>query len=371
MKFLHLSDLHIGKTLADFPLEEDQRFIFGEILKIADSEKADAVIIAGDVYDKAVPPAYAVQLADEFLTALSEPKIPVFVISGNHDSAERVAYGGKLFARTGIYVSPVFDGCTEPIVINDDYGEVCVYLLPFIKPANVRRIYPDFSGETFTDAIRFAIGKMNVDSRKRNIIVAHQFVTGASGSGSEEISAGGLENVECSVFEPFDYAALGHIHRAQSVVRETVRYCGTPLKYSAAEALQEKSVTVAELFEKGHIEIKTVPLHPMRDLKDLRGTFDEMINGENPRDFVRITLTDELPVFNAHGRLRALYPFMTELNFDNERTRRAAENVTLAAEERTPEECFADFYEMMNGAPLPEDGMELVKSIMDEMREQK
>lgn len=280
MKFLHISDLHIGKRVNEFSMIQDQKYILNQILSIAEREEAEAVILAGDIYDKPVPSAEAVQLFDHFLTSLADQNRKVFLISGNHDSPERIAFGAQLMKGRGVYVSPVYDGTVSKISLTDAYGEICIYLLPFIKPAAVRHALekePEENlPESYQEAVEFVVNRMEIDRQKRNILAAHQFVTGAGRCESEEVIVGGLDNVDAEVFDAFDYVALGHIHSPQSVGRETVRYCGTPLKYSFSEAGQQKSVTVVTLKEKGRTEISTVPLKPLHDMRILKGTYLEV-----------------------------------------------------------------------------------------------
>ena len=276
MKFLHLGDLHIGKRLNNISLLEDQRYILGQILDIAREERPDAVLIAGDVYDRTLPPAEAVTLLDDFLTALAGEKIPVFLISGNHDSAERLAFGGRLLSEGGVYLSPVYDGELTPHLLKDEYGTVAVWLLPFIRPAHVRAVYPDAEITSYTQAVQTALAQA-APAADRQVLVAHQFVTGAAPGGSEEFAVGGVENVDASVFDAFDYVALGHIHSAQEIRGAgTIRYCGAPLAYSVSEAGQEKSVTIAELGKKGEVTVRTVPLSPLRRLRKIRGSYEEL-----------------------------------------------------------------------------------------------
>ena len=361
MKFIHLSDLHLGKRVNECSMLEDQRYILGEILRIVDREAPDAVLIAGDVYDKSVPSAEAVALLDDFLVRLAGRDLQVLLISGNHDSPERLAFGGRLMAERGVHIAPVYDGRVAPVTLTDEYGPVRVYLLPFVKPSHVRRCFPDREVDTYTDALAAAIGAMEVDPALRNVLVTHQFVTGAARCDSEEVSVGGTDNVDVSVFAPFDYVALGHLHGPQTVGRETVRYCGTPLKYSFSEAGQHKSVTVVELGEKGTTAVRTVPLVPLRDLVELRGTYEEVTfrgfyEGTGwQRDYVHITLTDEEDVPNAVGKLRVIYPNLMKLDYDNQRTRagislEGAEEV----ERRSPLELLEEFYEKQNGQPMGE-----------------
>ena len=359
MKLIHLSDLHLGKRLNEFSLGEDQEYILNQILEIAEAEQPDAVVIAGDVYDKAIPSVEAVSLFDEFLVRLAGLHTHIFVISGNHDSPERIAFGSRLLEETGIHLSPVYGGSVEPVTLEDAFGPVDFYLLPFVKPIHVRRFFPEDPTDTYTQALSTAVGHMNLDEHRRNVLVTHQFVTGASRSDSEEISVGGADNVDSAVFDAFDYVALGHIHSPQHCGSEKIRYCGTPLKYSFSEAKDTKSVTVAELKEKGNLVIRTVPLKPLRELVELRGTFEELTDRhfyENTtwtRDYVRLTLTDEEDIPDAVGKLRLIYRNLMKLDYDNARTRSNAEITGAQAQDtRSPLELFASFYELQNNRPM-------------------
>ena len=375
MKLIHLSDLHLGKRVNEFSMLEDQQHILTEILHIVDAERPDAVLIAGDLYDKPIPPAEAVQLLDAFLSALAERHLQTFIISGNHDSAERLAFGARLMAGSGVYFAPVYDGTVTPISLTDEYGTVNVYLLPFLKPAHVRRFYEEEPTETYTEAVATALAHMQFDPAVRNVLVAHQFVTGAARSESEEISVGGLDHVDATVFEPFDYVALGHIHGPQHIGRKTVRYCGTPLKYSFSEKDQTKSVTVVELCRKGETEVRTVPLHPRHDLRELRGTYLELTaranyQGTATDDYLHIVLTDEEDVPDALGRLRTVYPNIMKLDYDNCRTRAAAViEAAKAAEQKSPLALFEEFYEKQNGQPMSEEQRTFTDSLIREIWE--
>ena len=374
MKLIHLSDLHLGKRLREYSLMEDQAFILETILRVVDDERPDGVIIAGDVYDKSVPSAEAVALFDRFLSDLADRGHPVFVISGNHDSAERISYGRSIMSRSGVYLSAVFDGSVEPVVLEDAYGPVHVYLLPFIKPANVRAAYPEEEIASYTDAVRAAVAHMNVDPAVRSVLVTHQFVTGAERSESETVSVGGSDNVDVSVFEAFDYVALGHIHRPQNCGSPRVRYCGTPLKYSFSEAKDEKSVTVAELGPKGQLAVRTVPLIPLRDMADIRGSYDEITlrsfyeNTSWRTDYVRITLTDDEEIPNVGDKLRTIYTNWMQILYDNRRTRQ--DNAVTGAEEgaeRSPLQLFADFYELQNNGPMTEDQSAFMTGLIEDI----
>lgn len=376
MKLIHLSDLHLGKRVNEFSMLEDQQYILTEILQIIDREKPDGVMIAGDVYDKSVPSAEAVALLDDFLVRLAKRDLQVFLISGNHDSPERMAFGGRLMAQSGVHLAPVYDGKVSPITLTDEYGLVNLYLLPFLKPAHVRRCFPEREILTYTDALAAAIEAMGVDTAQRNVLVTHQFVTGAARCDSEEISVGGTDNVDVSVFEPFDYVALGHIHGPQQVGRETVRYCGTPLKYSFSEAKHQKSVTVVELGEKGAVSVRTVPLTPMRDLAELRGTYEELTfrgfyqGTSYPRDYVHITLTDEEDIPDAVSKLRIIYPNLMKLDYDNKRTRAGIVLEGAEDQQRSPLELLEEFYEKQNGQPMGEEQRAFAKSLMERIWEE-
>lgn len=377
MKLIHLSDLHLGKRVNDFSMLEDQQYILAEILQIIDREKPDGVLIAGDVYDKSVPSAEAVALLDDFLVRLSKRELRIFVISGNHDSPERMAFGGRLMERSGVHLAPVYDGKVEPVVLTDQYGPVKLYLLPFVKPSHVRRCFPEREIATYTDAVAAAIEAMGVDTAVRNVLVTHQFVTGAARCDSEELSVGGTDNVDAAVFDPFDYVALGHIHGPQQVGRETVRYCGTPLKYSFSEAGHKKSVTVVELGAKGSVTIRTIPLKPLRDLVELRGTYEELTlrafyeGTTYPRDYIHITLTDEDDIPDAVGKLRIIYPNLMKLDYDNKRTRagihlEGAEDV----QQKSPLELLEEFYSNQNGQPMSEEQRAFARDMMERIWEE-
>lgn len=382
MKLFHLSDLHIGKRVNEFSMLEDQKYILRQILKAANEYQPDGIILAGDIYDKPVPAAEAVQVFDDFLTSLSEMKLPVFMISGNHDSAERVSYGGRLMKKSGIYVAPVYEGKTEKVELKDDYGKVCIHLLPFIKPAAVRHAFEggeyEKEAETVCDyqsAVKMAVSHMEIEEGARNVLVAHQFVTGAMRCESEEVSVGGLDNVDASVFDDFDYVALGHIHSPQAVGKEQVRYCGTPLKYSFSEAGQEKSITVVELKEKGNTQITFIPLHPLRDMRKIRGSYMEVTarsfyENDSCDDYLHVTLTDEEDILDGLQKLRVIYPNIMQLEYDNRRTR---ENMELtgakAVEKKSEMDLFMEFYKLQNNQSMSQVQEEFVRNIIQEVKE--
>ena len=410
MKFIHLSDLHLGKRVNGYSMLEDQEYILNEIKAVITAEAPDAVLIAGDVYDKPVPPAEAVRLFDDFLVQLSRLGLKVFVISGNHDSPERIAFGSRLMDASGIYLSPVYDGTVTPVSLHDTYGVVDVYMLPFIKPAHVRRFYETETEQiqSYTDAMQTALSHLPLDHTHRNVLITHQFVTGSVRAESEEISVGGSDNIDASVFAPFDYVALGHLHTPQNcgqtapttaaessedeqadATHDTelstdtqagatrIRYCGTPLKYSFSEAKDRKSVTVIELYEKGNLHIHTVPLKPLHDLVELKGTYDtatarSFYEGTSwQEDYTHITLTDEEDIPDAIGKLRAIYHHLMKLDYDNKRTRSSSEiTADLAVEEKTPIQLFSDFYELQNNQPLSEDQATFLNGLIETIWEE-
>lgn len=363
MRFIHLSDLHIGKRVNGFPMLEDQRYILEQILERTKESLADAVIIAGDIYDKPVPSAEAVDLFDDFLVGLTKLGVMVFLISGNHDSAERISYAGRLLRESQVYISPRFDGTIHPIQVSDDYGIVNIYLIPYIHPSLVRNAWPEEKIGSYDDAMRVLLEKSGVDPSARNLAVAHQFVTAGGQSpeetDSEEKHVGGLDNVDASAFDAFDYVALGHLHGPQRIGRDTIRYAGSPLKYSFSEEKQKKSITVAELKEKGEVTYDLLPLEAKRGLRTVRGTFEEVTSpeftaGRKRDDYYRVILTDENDVPNALSRLRRrFYENLMLLEYDNART---SSDVRIEAEEgeeeKEPIEVLGDLYQMQNGREM-------------------
>lgn len=378
MKIIHLADLHIGKRVNEFSMIDDQKYILNQILEIIDKEKPDAVIIAGDVYDKQVPSIEAVELLDSFISDISKRKTTTFIISGNHDSAERLAFGSTLMAMGKIYISPVYNGKISKYTLKDDFGSANFYLLPFVKPSHVKRFFPDEKIESYTDAIKVVVDNLKLDTSKINILIAHQFVTGASRTESEEISVGGLDNVDASVFEDFDYVALGHIHRPQKIGTERIRYCGTPLKYSFSEVNDTKSVSIIEINSKEDFNLRTIPLIPKRDMRKIRETYEELItktNYENTNtdDYIHVTLTDEFNVVDAIQKLRVIYKNIMKLEYDNMRTRESRKiNLDdMVIENKNPLEIFSEFYKLQNNQEMDDEQKEIIKKIMEEVWEEK
>lgn len=373
MRLLHLSDLHLGKRVNEYSMLDDQAYILEQILEISEQEKVEGVLIAGDVYDKPVPPAEAVRLLDELLSSFADRKIPVFFISGNHDSKERLSFGAELFKKGNVYIAS--EGFYEKINWKDEWGEIDFWMMPFLKPAQVRMVWPEKEIVTYTEAVRAVIEEMNPDPEKRNILIAHQFVSGASRCESEEVIIGGLDQVDASVLECFDYVALGHLHRPQSVGRETVRYCGTPLKYSFSEIHDKKSVTVVDVGKKGQVDVKEVELVPLRDMKELKGTYLELTSRsfyerQEKNSYYHITLTDEEDVLDAISKLRMIYPNLMKLDYDNVRVRSQARYDEIdEVEKKSPEEIVDDFYQLVNGTPLSEKQKKMVAEILEKIWE--
>ena len=378
MKIIHLADLHIGKRVNEFSMIDDQKHILNQILEIIDKEKPDAVIIAGDVYDKQVPSIEAVELLDSFISDISKRKTTTFIISGNHDSAERLAFGSSLMAMGKIYISPVYNGKISKYTLKNDFGSANFYLLPFVKPNHVKRFFPDEKIESYTDAIKVVVDNLKLDTSEINILIAHQFVTGASRTESEEISVGGLDNVDASVFEDFDYVALGHIHRPQKIGTERIRYCGTPLKYSFSEVNDTKSVSIIEINSKEDFNLRTIPLVPKRDMRKIRGTYEELITktsyeNTNTDDYIHVTLTDEFNVVDAIQKLRVIYKNIMKLEYDNMRTRESRKiNLDdMVIENKNPLEIFSEFYKLQNNKEMDDEQKEIIKKIMEEVWEEK
>lgn len=374
MKFLHLADLHLGKRYNELSLIDDQKYILDEILKIAANEQPDGLIIAGDIYDKSVPSAEAVELLNDFLNGLAALKIQVFMVSGNHDSPERIAFGESFMGQSGVHISPVYDGSLKRVTLTDVYGEVNVYLLPFIKPATVRRFFENETIDSYTAAVKAMLGRAELDNGARNILVAHQFVTGSVSSGSEEFNVGDIGNVDASVFDGFDYVALGHVHGAQNVAGERVRYSGTPLVYSLSEAKSQKSVTVVELKEKGDLNLSEIPLKPARGVVEIRGTYEQLTkrayyeNTTLPNDLVHVVLTDEEEVPDALGKLRIIYPFVMSLRYENRRTREQARlQLDGGVPARTPFELFSALFKAQNNAEMSGEQSEFVRGLIEKV----
>ena len=377
MKFLHLGDLHLGKTLSDFDLIEDQRHILNQILCIADNESIDGVFIAGDVYDKSVPSEAATRLLDDFLIQLAKKEIKVFMVSGNHDSDDRLNYGSTLFASNQIFISAVFDGTLHKQCFTDGDTEIDIYMLPFVKASQVRHYFPEENIENYDDAVRIIIKNTTINKKNKNILVAHQFVAGKGEdpalAGSESIgtqSVGMVEKIGYDCFDDFDYVALGHIHSPQRVGRDEIRYSGSPLKYSLSEAGNEKSVPLITVSAEERVKIEFFPLKPLRDMRHIKGTLKELLDKKNvkaPEDFIYATLTDEDIVNDAMGIFQQIYPNTVRIDYDNSHTKEIEQvDISRIAENKSFSELIGDFYRQMYGCEITEEEMDVMRTVARE-----
>lgn len=371
MKLCHLSDLHLGLKLHEVSMLEDQRDMLQKLVSLVQQKQPEAVMICGDVYDRSVPSAEAVELFDDFLTALAKTAIPVLLISGNHDSAERLQFGSKLFSKSGIHIAAKYDGTIPKITLQDEFGPVNFYLLPFVKPAVIRYyLQEEVELSSYHEAVKYIIDKLEINAEERNVLLAHQFITGAAKGGSEDVSVGGLDNIGAEVFAKFDYVALGHIHGAQKIGSEKIYYCGTPLKYSFAEAGQQKAVTMVELGPKGDLKLHNLPLESLHDLRKIKGSYAEVTNRKNyegtaVEDYLHITLTDEVDIPDAMNKLRTIYPNALALEY--ERKQKQTEQILLGGrvEQLDPLELFREFYKLQNNAELQPEQVAILQDVLE------
>jgi exonuclease SbcD len=376
MKILHLADLHIGKKVNNFSMLDDQVYILDQILNLLDQHKPQVLIIAGDVYDKTVPSADAVSLLDDFLFKLAQKKIKTLIISGNHDSPERLSFGGRLMENDGIFISPTYDANIEPVIFEDNFGPINFYLLPFVRPVHVRGFFPEVEIKSYNDALALAIKKLEPDFSQRNILITHQFVTGGKSSDSEDISVGGADNIDANLFAGFDYVALGHLHSPQEVQKEHIRYSGSPLKYSFSESRQEKSAVLFEIKEKGNFSYELLPLIGKRDMREIKGKYEELVSksyyeGANLEDYLHVILTDEAEVPEALGKMRTVYPNIMKLTYDNKRSRQRAEiSDFVASQKRDPFEHFKDFFVLQNNQEPGPEQEKLLRKLIEEIWEE-
>ena len=381
MKFLHLADLHLGKILQEQSLIEDQEYMLKQIIGTIERENIETVLISGDVYDRSVPPAEAVNLLDSFLkTLIKELKIKVFIIAGNHDSKDRLAFGSKIFEDEGLYIESKYNGDLRKVELQDEYGKLNIYMLPFVKPIEVKQFFKEDLENNYNTAINKIIAKEKIDVEERNIILVHQFVTAGmvepERTESEVLSLGGIENVDVSNFECFDYVAIGHVHRPQKIGRDTARYAGTMLKYSFSEINHNKTIPIIELKDKGDININLVQLNPLRDMREIKGPIEELIKQENyecgnTNDYIKAVITNVEPVYDAIGQIRRIYPNTLKLEIRNSKTISNVEEQNINLEnvkKKTELELFADFYKAQNNADLDEKRTEIIKNIISEVK---
>ena len=373
MKFMHISDLHLGKRVNGFSMLEDQKDILRKILKIADEEKPQALLIAGDVYDKSIPTVEAIQLFDDFLCELSKRKVQIFIISGNHDSPERVGFGADIMSLAEIYMSKPFSGIPEKITLDDKNGKINIYMLPFIKPAIVKHFYKDEEVATYEDAMELVMKNTKINKRQRNILIAHQYVSGAKRCDSENMPIGGIDEVSAKNFEGFDYVALGHLHGPQYVEKETIRYAGTPLKYSFSEVNHKKSALIVDVNKKGNVEFEKIPLKPPHDMVEIKGLYDELTaksfyEDMDTKSYIHITLTDEEDKPNAMELLRTIYPNIMKLDYDNKRTRKnQVVNGVSEIENKSKHELFEEFFELQNNQKMNDKQRKIIDDLINKI----
>ncbi|MCR5847249.1 MAG: exonuclease SbcCD subunit D [Lachnospiraceae bacterium] len=377
MKLLHLGDLHLGKSLGEFDLYDDQKFILDQILNIVSKESVDGVLIAGDVYDRAIPSEAATSLLDYFLSAFAKAGVSVFMISGNHDSDERLNFGSSIFEAKDLFISSKYNGRLYKKTITDNRGNINIFLLPFVKASTVKHYFPDADISSYDDAVRVIIDHADIDPNERNVIVAHQFVVDGVNNpifgGSESLATktvGLVERINSDCFDVFDYAALGHIHSAQAVGREEVRYSGSPLKYSLSEVNSDKSVPIITFNEKGKVDIKLVPLIPMRNLRHIKGSIKNLLDKDNitePQDFIFVTLTDEDVVNDAMGIFQQYYPNTVKIDYENSHTKEIEQvDLSKIGENKSFDELISDFYLQIYGTEISDEEIAVMKEIAKE-----
>lgn len=376
MKLLHISDLHIGKKVSEFSMIEDQEHILKQILIIADEHKPQGILIAGDIYDKGIPCVEGVTLFDWFLTELHKRKLEIFMVSGNHDSSERIDFGGRIMEENQIHIAGIFQGKLEKTTLSDEYGPLNFYLMPFVKPALVRRYYPEV--ETYQEAAEAIINHGDIDKSGRNILIAHQFITSGDQipeqCDSESVSIGGLDNIDAAIFDAFDYVALGHLHGPQQIGRDTIRYAGSPLKYSFSEARHNKSVTLVEIGNKEVVTHEKIPLLPLRDMREIKGPIAALIDPQvysqaDTLDYIHATLTDEEEIYDAIGKLRSVYPNIMRLDFENSRSvwNADAKFTAVDVEKKSSMELFEEFFENQNNTQMSVKQKEIIQGLFEEM----
>ena len=381
MKILHLADLHIGKIVLEQSMLEDQKYILKQIVEKIKNEKIELVLIAGDIYDRSVPPSDAVTCLNNFFKILiKDLKVKVCIIAGNHDSKERLGFGSEIFANDGLYITANYKGKVDKIELHDEYGKLNIYMLPYIKPVEVKEFFGDIEINSYHEAIRTIIEKEKIDQNERNIILSHQFVTAGSEeperSESETLILGGTENVDISCYKKFDYVALGHIHGPQRIGRDTARYAGTILKYSFSEVNQKKSLTMINFKEKGNLDIKLIPLEPLRDMRILKGPIEELTKEENYKktnveDYIKAIITNEEPVYDAIGKMKKIFPNTLRLEIENSKTNLNIDKKLSNLDnikKKDEIELFNEFYKYQHDQELNSIQLEIIEDIIKDVK---
>ena len=375
MRFLHISDLHLGKRVYEYSMIEEQKNALEQVLKAVEDKNVDGIFIAGDIYDKTVPTIEAIELFDSFLVELAKKDIDVFVISGNHDSPERIGFGAELFKSQRIHISKAYEGKVEYVDVQDEYGTVRVHLIPYLKPANVRRFYPEEEITDFNSALNVVVKNMEVTEDGRNVVLVHQFITGAVRSESEESFLGGMDNIEYDLFDEFDYVALGHIHKSQAMGRQQVRYSGALVKYAIDEIKQVKSITYGEMNGNGEVSIETIPIKPVHDMRHIEGTYMELTDRNNyidtkVDDYLHVVLKDEEDVPDALRKLRVIYPNILKLEYDNTRTRHRNSVIDReAVKKKEPLEYIEELFYLQNNDNMNEEQLSVIRQLMEDDNE--
>ena len=373
MKIIHISDLHLGRKIHEYSMIKEQRNALNQVVEAVDKHCIDAVLIAGDVYDKSIPTVEAMELFESFLMELADRNKKVFVISGNHDSSERLSFGAKAFEKNGIYIAKAYSGQVPYVELEDEYGQVCIYMIPFVKPAIVKH-YHNVEIEDYNTALKVVVENISLDTTKRNIVMVHQFITGAIRSDSEEVCLGGLDNVDFEIFDDFDYVAMGHIHKPQNMGRKYVRYSGSPLKYSIDEINHKKSMTVIELNKKGDISVDTIEFLPLNDIRKIEGTYMELTDRSNyidtkTDDYLHVVLKDEQDVPDALRKLKVIYPNILKLEYSNKRTAVNKLAITpLQVKNKGVFEYVKELYELQNNQEIDDMQLKVVKKLWEESK---
>lgn len=371
MRFMHLADLHLGKNVNGYSLIKDQEYALDQIIKLLKKEKIDTLLIAGDIYQSSVPSIEATKLFSKFLSQLKDLKMKVLIISGNHDSSDRLAYANSFLKDSEIYISDTYNGEIECVRLEDEYGTINFYLFPYLKPSDVRPYFEE-KISSYEEAIRAVIDSIEINEEERNIILSHQFILNAELSDSEEIYAGLLEAVSEKLYDKFDYVALGHIHKKQNFLGGKARYPGALLKFSATEANYDKTITIVNLKEKNNLIVEEFKIDYMRDMRIIKGFYKDIIeaskNDKAREDYIHIELLDEDEIYDGFNQLRNIYPnIMTYKYKDRQVNVEDLEDFAEKTDNKTPLDLFTEFYQTILGKNITDDKLEIIKSEIEDI----